>query len=368
MANTVSIDALRQELWSKDLLDDVIRDVESIMRFAGPDQNNVLQINRDLMKSKGDTETFGLVARLSGFGVTGDDELEGQEESMSSFSEQVLIDQIRNAVRLKGKLDAQKVVYDQISVARENLRKWMKEFIAQQVFLKLGGVTNTSLVDVNGRVVGTRALWSNTPDFIPDADENAGIGNRYRCAKSTGTTALAAGDKMTLDIVTDAVTQATLCDPKIQRLSGDGEDFYVMYLHPLQARDIKKSSDWKTAQENAKVRSDNNPVFRGALGFWSNCLLLENEFVPWLDVSVAGNSFRGAATGTDCAVDCARALLCGCQAVLMAEASNHEALVVEQFDYKNKDGVAGSFIGGIQKPLFNSKEFGVIAVDTAAAV
>ena len=71
MANTVSIDALRQELWSADLMDDVMRDVENVMRFAGPDVNNVLQINKDLMKSKGDTETFGLVARLSGFGVTG---------------------------------------------------------------------------------------------------------------------------------------------------------------------------------------------------------------------------------------------------------------------------------------------------------
>jgi N4-gp56 family major capsid protein len=368
MANTVSIDALRQELWSKDLLDDVMRDVENIMRFAGTDANNVVQINRDLMKEKGDTETFGLVARLSGFGVTGDDELEGNEESMSSFSEQVLIDQIRNAVRLKGKLDAQKVVYDQIASARENLRIWMKEFLAQQIFLKLGGVTNTTLVDVNGVVVGTRALWSNTPDFIPDADEAAGSGNRYLNVAGVSTASLTSGNKMDLDTVVTAVTKAKLANPKIQPIAGDGDDFYVMYLHPLSARDIRKSSDWKTAQENAKVRSDSNPVFRGALGFWANCLLLENEYVPWLDISVAGNSFRGAGTGTDCAVDTARNLLCGRQAVLVAEASNPEALVVEQFDYKNKDGVAGSFIGGCQKPLFNSKEFGVIAVDAAAAV
>ncbi len=367
--NTVTIDALRQELWSADLMDDVIRDVENIMRFAGPDVNNVVQINRDLMKSKGDTETFGLVARLSGFGITGDDELEGNEESMSSFSEQVLIDQIRNAVRLKGKLDAQKVVYDQISSARENLRTWMKEFLAQQLFLKLGGVTNTTLVDVNGVVVGTRALWSNTPDFIPDADEAyTGTRARYMNAGGVSTASLTSGNKMTLDFVTDLATMATLANPKIQKLSGGGDDFYVLYLHPLCARDIRKSSDWKTAQENAKVRADNNPVFRGALGYWSNVLLLENEFVPWLDVSVAGNSFRGAATGTDCAVDTARNLLCGRQAVLVAEASNPEALVVEQFDYKNKDGVAGSFIGGCQKPLFNSKEYGVIAADAAAAV
>lgn len=369
MANTVTIDALRQELWSKDLLDDVMRDVESIMRFAGEDVNNVVQINRDLMKQKGDTETFGLVARLSGFGVTGDDELEGNEESMNSFAEQVAIDQIRNAVRLKGKLDAQKVVYDQIKTARENLRKWMQEFICQQIFLKLAGVTNTTITDVNGVVVGTRALWSNTPDYIPDADEAyTGTRTRYMNAGGVSTASLTSSHTMTLDVVTDAATKATLANPKIQRISAGGDDFYVMYLHPLQAAQIRKSSDWKTAQENAKVRSDNNPVFRGALGYWSNVLLLENEFVPYLDVSAVGNSFRGVSTGTNCAVDVARALLCGRQACLIAEASNPEALVVEQFDYKNKDGVAGSFIGGIQKPIFNSKEFGVIAVDSYVAV
>ena len=141
-----------------------------------------------------------------------------------------------------------------------------------------------------------------------------------------------------------------------------------MYLHPIQAKDIRVSSDWKTASQNARERSEKNPVFRGALGYWSNVLLLENEFVPWLDISVAGNSFRGSGTGTDYGADTAMALLCGRQAVLYAEASNPEAIVVEQFDYKNKDGVAGSFLGGLQKAMFNSKEFGVYALDTAAAL
>jgi N4-gp56 family major capsid protein len=368
MANTVSIDALRQELWSKELLDDVQRDVENVMQFMGEGQNNVVNVSRDLKKSKGDTQTFGLVARLTGAGVTGDSELEGNEESMSSYSEQVLIDQIRNAVRLTGKLDAQKTAYNQIEAARENLRMWMKEFLCRQIFLKLGGVTNTTLVDTNGVVVGTRAAWSNTPDYIPDADEAAGVGNRYICAETTGTDALAAADTMTLDLVTSAATKASLVSPKIQKIQSGGDSFYVMYLHPLCARDIRKSSDWKTAQQNARERGDKNPVFRGALGYWSNVLLLENEFVPWLDVSVAGNSFRGAATGTDCAVDCARNLLVGQSAVLMAEASNPDALVVETFDYKNKDGVAANFIGGIQKAMFNSLEYGVICVDAAAAV
>lgn len=368
MANSISIDALRQELWSKDLLDDVARDVEGVFQFMGEGANNVIQVSRELAKRKGDAETFGLVARLKGNGVTGDDELEGNEEAMLSYSEQVAIDQIRNAVRLKGKLDAQKTVYDQISSARENLRMWLKEFTAQQIMYKLAGVTNTTLVDVNGTALLGSPTWSNTPDYIPDADEAAGSGARYLCIDAGGTDdgGYTSADTMTLDFVTKMATKAKLCNPKIQPIDAGGESFYVMYLHPLQARDIRISSDWKTAQENAKVRSDKNPVFRGALGYWSNVLLLENEFVPWLDVSVAGNSFRGAAAGTDCVVDTARALLCGRQAVLMAEASNPEALVVKSFDFDNKEAVAVSFIGGMQKAMFNSKEFGVIAGDTFA--
>lgn len=368
MANTITIDGLRREAWSKDLMADVMRDVENAMQFVGEEPNNIVQVSRELAKNKGDTETFGLVARLSGNGVDGDDELEGNEEAMLSYHEQVAIDQKRNAVRLKGKLDAQKVVYDQIKSARECLRMWMKEFLIRQMFLKLAGVTNATLVDTNAVVVGTSCAWSNTPDYIADADTAAGTGARYLCADASGAASLTAGtDTMTLDLVTSAATKAKLASPKIQPLSVDGEDIYVMFLHPLCARDIRKSSDWKTAQENAKVRSDKNPVFRGALGYWSNVLLIENEFVPWLDISVAGNSFRGASTGTDYTADCAANLLCGRQAVLMAECSNPEALVVEQFDYKNKDGVACSFIGGLQKAMFNSKEFGVIVVDAAAA-
>jgi N4-gp56 family major capsid protein len=377
VGQTVSIDALRQELWSKELLDDVSRDVQNIMRFAGTDQNNVVVIKRELQKQKGDVQTFGMVARPSGNGVTGDSELEGNEEAQKSFSEQVAIDQIRNAIRLTGKLDAQKVVYSQIEEARNGLQNWMKEFLARNIFFKLAGVTNTSLTNVHGKTVGTRCAWSNTPDYIPDADEAyTGARLRYMNAGAVTTASLTSSHTMTLDVVTSAATMAELAEPAIQKISGDGEDFYVMYLHPLQAAQIRKSSDWKTAQELAKAAGEKNPVFRGALGYWSNVLLLSNEYSPWLDVSVAGNSFRGAGSGTDCAVDAARAVLCGRGAVLMAEASNSDALVLETFDYKNIEGAAISFIGGIQKPVFSAGgssgttavEYGCIAVDSYATV
>ena len=370
MANSVTIDANRQELWSNDLLMDAAREIENILPFVGSDSNNIVQVHDDLGKKKGDKENFTLVARLKGDGVTGDDELEGNEEAMLSFNESVDIDQIRNAVRLEGKLDEQKVIYDQIKPGRDGLKLWMVEYKIRQIFNKLAGVTNTTLVDTNGDATSVRCTWSNTPDFIPDADTAAGSGNRYLSAAGAGTSAAAmtSAHKMTLDFVTELATKAKLCNPKIQPLNVDGENIYVLFMHPLCARDIRKSSDWKTAQENAKVRSDKNPVFRGALGYWSNVLLLENEYIPWLDVSVAGNSWRGAATGTDYAVDTAANLLCGRQAVLCAQAKNPKALVHKTFDFDNKEAMAGSLIEGYQKAMFNSKEFGVILADAAAAV
>jgi N4-gp56 family major capsid protein len=366
--NTVTITALRQELWAKELFADARRDVENIMQFMGEGADSVIQVKRELAKEKGDTQTFGLRGRLTGNGVVGDDEMEGSEESMLTYDEQVAIDQIRNAVRLKGMLDAQTVTYDGVKEAQSALKDWLVEYQCRQFFHKLGGVTNTSLTDVEGTVVGTRCTWSNTPDYIPDADE-AYTGNRYRYMNVGGvsTASMTTSHTMTLDTVTRAAMKARLASPRIQMLKSGGESFYVMYLHPIQARDIRLSSDWKDAQAQAQMRGDKNPIFRGALGYWSNVLLLENEFVPWLDVSVAGNSFRAYASGTDCAVDCSRALLCGRQAALFAEARPGK-MVLKEFDYNNKPGACISLIGGIQKPVFNSKEVGVIAVDSYAAL
>src|SRR4051812_2346413 len=134
--NTESNTDLRRRLWAKDLMSDVMRDVKATMKFAGEDDNNVIQIQRDLEKETGESVTFGLVTRLSGDGVTGDDELEGNEEKQNAYSQIVAIDQIRHAVRLKGKLDAKKSTFDQIKPAKANLRIWMKEFLCRQIMNK----------------------------------------------------------------------------------------------------------------------------------------------------------------------------------------------------------------------------------------
>jgi N4-gp56 family major capsid protein len=237
IGNTKSTDALRQEIWAKDLYADVIANLYFTENgLMGKGANNIVELKDELAKEKGDTVTFGLTAKLSGDGVDGDDELEGNEEEINAYSEQISIDQKRFAVRLDGKLDEQKNAYDMRKDAKEKLTTQLTEFIERQIFLKLGGVTNVSLTDVSGTVVGKSCAWSNTPDYIPDADE-AYTGNRYRYLNgaAASTASLATTSLMTPALISQAKAKAQLASPKIQPLRINGKNYYVMFIHPWQA-------------------------------------------------------------------------------------------------------------------------------------
>lgn len=375
MSVTTSNSALRSQLWWKE----VFKDVEDNLYFMqnglmGKGENQVVQMIDDLSKMKGDRITVPLSAKLGKTaGVAGGSELEGNETKVNYYSEDILIDQFRTAIRLNGLLDEQKNAFDMRSDAKKKLSIRIQEFIEQQIFLKLAGVTNTSLTDVNGESLGTLddgsalCTWSNTPDYIPDADTAAGYGDRYLGADYTnGATSLAATDLLTPDLISRAKRKAELASPKIKPLRINGRSHYVMFVHPWQAYDLKNNAVWAQAQREANIRGADNPIFTDMLGVWDGVIVKQHEYVPFLDVSVAGNSFRGSASGTDFAVDACRALLCGQQAAIFAKSKmNVGGWVEKKFDYDDQTGFASGFIGGIQKTMFNSKEYGCIAVDTA---
>ena len=377
MSNTSSIAPLRPEIWQKELTANVMDD-NFFSRFMGEGDNNIIYVKNDLKKSAGDTVTIPLTAKLSGNGVTGDNEAEGNEEAITSYYDQVAIDQIRQQVRLTGKLDEQMNAFNMREDAKNKLSMWLKEFIERQIFLKLAGVNNTSLTDVAGNVVGTRATWSNSPSRVPNADTTAGYGYRYLCADYTsGATSLAATDLLTPELISRAKYKAMQKQasglPKVQPLRIDGGEHYVMFIHPWQAYDLKNNATFAQAQREAGVRGDSNRIFSGALGVWDGVILYQHEYVPFLDISVAGNNFYSASTGTDfAAVDCFRALLCGQKAGCMVQTKDSMFMVEETFDYKNKVGYCTGLIGGIQKLTFANSagtdvlDYGVVAVDTAA--
>lgn len=381
MANTVSTDALRPEIWAKDLVADASKNMfffgkndgmggPSGYGLMGPGSNYVIETRNDLKKEHGDVITIPFTANLTGAGVTGDSELEGQEEKITPYSDQVAISLQRHSVRTTGRLDDQKNCFSIRQDAKNKLAIWRAEFLEQQVFLKLGGVGNTLLTDVNGVNVGALAAWSNTPDGVADATTNAGVGERYLCADSAaGATSLAASDLITPQLISQLKTKARLASPKIRPLKINGTSYYVLFIHPNQAFDLKYNPTFAQAMREAEVRGKENPIFTGALGIWDKVIIWEHEMCPYLDISVAGNNFTASAAGTDyAAVDTYRAILCGCQAAVMAECAYDLKWVEETFNYKSQHGIATGFLGGIQKLQFNSQDYGVAYLDTASSL
>lgn len=386
MPQSQSIDALRQEVWRKELWKDVQDKLYfNVMGMAEKSPANVapnaiIQVIDDLQKSKGDTITMGLTAKLgNNTGVTGDNELEGNESQIVPYAEQLAIDQWRDAVRLYGRLDEQKAAYDLRSDAKNKLSIRIREFVERQVFLKMAGITNASLVDVNGVAYtgsfsdGTSVCnWSNTPDAIPDADYAAGTGNRYICASLTsGGSGLAATDLITPEIITKAKIKAELASPTISPIEYKGKLYYILFVHPWQMADLRSNATMAQALREAWWKDEENPLFSGADLVWDSVVIHSHKYVPFLDISTAaGNNFSATGTGEDFGVDTFRALLCGAQAVAIAQCQGQGQAgakwTEKEFDYGNQWAIACGFIGGVLKPMFNSKEYGVIAIDTAA--
>lgn len=368
MANTQSIAALRPEIWQKQLYKDVLDNLYfSQNGMMGKSDNSIVQVKDNLKKSNGDQLTIGLTTKLSGSGVSGDNELEGNEEAISSYSDAIAIDLKRFAVRLTGLLDEQKVAYDMRSDAKDKLMMRLVEFKERQIFLKLAGVGHASLTDVNGNTVSADYDWSNTGDQVPTSDTGAGYGDRYLCADYTnGADSLATTDLITPELISRAKVKAQLASPKVRPLRVNGKDHYVLFIHPWQAYDLRNNATFAQAQREAQIRGNDNPIFTGALGIWDSVIIHEHEYVPFLDIDAVGNNFTATGSGTDISADCFRALLCGRQAAAMLESKYNKGWVEKTFDYENKTGFATGFMGGIQKVTFNSKDYGVVAVDTAA--
>lgn len=382
---TVSLTANRAEIWREEVLLEAGKTLyftqNGMMKVTGTKEekkNGIISYLDDLAKSKGDTVTLTFGQNLAeNSGVTGDNELEGQESQITTASESVAIDQWRDAVRQTGRLDEQKAAYNTRTLAKDKLVTRVKEFWEKQIFLKLAGVTNSSLVDVNGRTYcGTFAdgtsvhAWSNTPTAVPNADMAAGTGNRYICANSGGGDGLTAADVMDPTHLTRAKNKARLVRPKILPTLHKGKEYYAVFVHPWQFTDLQSNAVIAQALRDAWWRGEENPLFSGASLVWNGMIIHEHEYIPFLDVSAVGNNFTAAGSGEDFAVDTFRALLCGVGAGLLALCKTGPQWHEKEFDYGNEWGIAAGVMGGIDKTMVSidgtAVEYGVVAIDTAA--
>jgi N4-gp56 family major capsid protein len=145
-----------------------------------------------------------------------------------------------------------------------------------------------------------------------------------------------------------------------------GDQFYLMLISPEQAYDLKKETAWNEAQKFANIRGRKNPLFDGSLGIYDGVVIKECPLLHMrhgLNGISASEFFMSTDDVVTSSVYVSRGLFLGAQAGLfgMAQLPTWKE---KMFDYGAKFGISTRMIYGTMRPIFNSVDFGCIAVDT----
>jgi len=331
--------------WSRDLMKEALKKTYAL-QFIGSGKDSLCTIKTETSKSGGDRVRVGIRSQLTGAGIQGDNTLEGNEESLETFYQDVVIDQLRHAVRSSGKMSEQRVPFSVRAEARDGLADWWADRFDTWFFNQLTG--NTAATDA--RYYGFNAT------VAPDADHVVyGSGGDAAEVSLSDVTA----DKMNLTVIDYAVEKAKMAKNALRPIRIGGKDHYVMFLHPYQVTDLRvntASGQWNDIQKAALGggKIEDNPLFTGALGIYNNVVLHESTRIP--------------ATPTN--ANARRAVLCGAQALCMAFGREYGkgtySWVEELFDFKNQLGVAAGCQAGLIKTRFNGSDYGTVVVSTYA--
>lgn len=333
-------DPLAVKLWSKMLIREVLKNTWAT-KFMGTTSSSIVQVKDETSKSSGDKITFALRMQMSGTGVSGDSTLEGQEEALSTYTDSLIIDQLRHASRSRGRMTQQRITYDIREECMVGLRDWWSDRIDTAFFNQLCG--NTAQSDT--RYTGMQAAVAQSQKYLVDGS-------------TTGDESVSTTGVFSLTVLDNLVEDVRTATPAFRPVMVGGKPYFVAFLHPYNVTSMRTSTATgqyldiqKSAMQGGEVAD--NPIFTGALGVYNGVVLHE-------DTRVA----QGISSATGLAVSAVRRVpFCGAQALMMAygRESGPERFtwVEELFDYQNQLGVAAGMIWGMKKAVFNSVDYAV---------
>lgn len=338
-----------KKLWSSQLAREALK-ATWIQRFIGDSSDDVLQTYSDTKKDAGDRIRITLRMQLNGDGVVGDGTLEGNEEALATYTDDLFIDQLRHAVKSAGKMTEQRIPWSIREEAMMGLKDWWAGRMDTAFFNQLCGYT----VANDPRYTGMNAI------LAPDANHISRANN-----KATDEL-LIAGDEFTLLQIDALVAKAKLLTPVIRPIKVNGDDRYVMVIHTNQVTQLRTAAgtgQWLDIQKAAMTGdgSKQNPIMTGALGMYNGVVLHEST-----RITNGVNSTTGLIVPT-----ARRAVLMGAQAGFIAfgkgQSFDNFDWNEELFDYGNKLGVEAGLIHGLKKARFNNADFGTIVHSTFTA-
>lgn len=351
-------DPKAQKKWSATLAVDQVKKSYFERKFVGTSENSIIQRKTELESDSGDRISFDLSVQLRGEHTEGDRRLEGKEESLRFYTDEVVIDQVRKAVSAGGKMTRKRTAHNLRSVAKGRLGDYWSRFMDEITFMYLSGARG-----MNRDFLFPQSFTGHAGNPLQAPDDAHLLYGGSATSKAT----ITAADKMSRLLIERAAVQATMLqsqDPDAANMcpvTMDGEERYVVVMSPFQEHDLRTAdaSGWLEIQKAAAAAEGrNNPIFKGSLGMINNVVLHSHR-----------NAIRFSDYGAGGDLPAARALFLGRQAGVVAYGTTggmRFSWKEEMKDYGNEPTVASGTIFGIKKSRFNGKDFGVITLDTYA--
>jgi N4-gp56 family major capsid protein len=223
-------DAETAKLWAKELYHETIQRTH-FGKFLGKGNSAAFQEVTDFSKSSGDRLYTTLRANLAGDGVSGDGQVEGNEEALQTFTDNFYIDSLDHAVKTptKGTISAQRVPFDIGAEAKDALADWWAVRLDACAANQLAGNT----VATDSRYIGYNATVAPS------------TGRIVRPAAITVDQDLTSSHKFTLSLIDKAVTRIKTLDSsgnyriRPVRVPNYDKPVWILFVHPHQMHDMR---------------------------------------------------------------------------------------------------------------------------------
>lgn len=359
------------------------------------DPSNFVQLFEDTADKSGEKVLYELIYNPFGPGIAGDNVIAGNEVPLTYDQDALFINQLRQAMLLKGMMSQQRVPFSLRDKARNGESNWMRTMIEYGLMNQAAGNSAAALlpyVGSSGSDSGQYNFTGMQAPIEPSADHQIFPGG----ATTESTVGTDPKYSFTLDLIPDfvALAQGNLSVPIKPVVINDLEIPGIGFLNHLQVKDLKKQYDqgqWgnimAAAMQGGQVAG--NPIFTGMLGIFDGVPLHQNTYLPWGD-GVTDNLVLNPATKTKVAApnslynpgnntnysyattNIGRGVFLGAQAVAfavgMADGTPDNPLrvkwVEEPLDANNQLRITCGMIFGFHKTQFAGSDYAVVEFST----
>jgi N4-gp56 family major capsid protein len=373
MASTNVLSGLELTKWRREFIRAYVRD-SGFEPYMGDSEMDIIHVVTDL-KTDGYTIRVPLVADLKANGVSGNQKLTGNEEQMDQYYQDISWEFYRHAVETTKK-ETKKSAVDLLAVKRPLLRSWASELIKYQLidsFHKMYASNSGAQEKYSDASEATKDAWlTRNADRVLFGNAISNHGTDHSAALANIDTT---NDKLTAASVHLLKRRARMAYPRIRpfKTGTQGREYFLMFTHPRNFRDLKKDTTIAAANRDARPRDVNsNPIFQDGDIIYDGIIFRE---IPEFEVAKHSSDINAETTlegvgnsSSDVGVN----FLCGCQAIGMVNKQAATPVSKKEDDYGFVDGVGIELAHGIEKLTWgngseNRKDLGIVTAYFSAS-